>query len=692
MTNNSQNENSIDILLDVKKQFFSHVKLRLDSFFDSLKGILFVFEQNAGEDYKQSLNNVAIKSVIKHRKSIEKNFFASLDSAFTYCFEGNYDFFINENLTIRNYQQVITKQNEDDEMAIISMLINQSDDNNEENLNILGNMFSELISDKSLTINQIPLSPFVLVNSLVNSIKNLDLNSAIRMIVYHTFEVNVLSKLNTVYGKLLQIHKGTIYSLSPREDIPVIRTTPDLKFKIIRKLFDNSHKNLQLKSDKKFAVEKHFLVKTINIVQLHIVKKYDSKINDYPAPKNIKKILDRAMIRSKEKINSAQLDPRHVDMIVLVERLFDYIEKDQGVPLALKLILMKLQTSILKVVIKDNHVFKCQNHPLRLLVNQMSFVPEGFSDELNSDHRYVVKLEEIAAVILVQATYNVELYKNLLSELNQFTMKMSRRFKLIQKRVKEKAVGLEKILQIKQKVAKILHDKMHDKYMPVFIRDLLLSTWKNVLVLEFLRHPEKSKTCQSKLKFIDVLLEYSKQINNKVVTNKQIKLLSIQYNEGLDLVAFNAKDLIDKNNELIGFLIKLHGLEKQPDEIKDVSLRNYNTQVVLFEKLEAHEGVNSTGKKVLLDSFDKRAKALKVGDWLNIQNKATKKIRAKISWVSPITGRYLLVNSNGVRLSDQSPKEIAIGLRDKKISILHSIPLFDRAMLEIAKKMNQERQ
>lgn len=64
---------------------------------------------------------------------------------------------------------------------------------------------------------------------------------------------------------------------------------------------------------------------------------------------------------------------------------------------------------------------------------------------------------------------------------------MNKRFNLIQKRLKEKAVGLEKILQIKQKVAKTLHNKMHDKYMPVFIRDLLLTTWNNVLVLEFLR-------------------------------------------------------------------------------------------------------------------------------------------------------------------------------------------------------------
>ena len=60
MTNNSQHEDSSDILLDIKKHFFA-CKVEIGWFSDSLKGILYVSEQNSDEDYKQSLNNVAIK-------------------------------------------------------------------------------------------------------------------------------------------------------------------------------------------------------------------------------------------------------------------------------------------------------------------------------------------------------------------------------------------------------------------------------------------------------------------------------------------------------------------------------------------------------------------------------------------------------------------------------------------------------
>ena len=46
-----------------------------------------------------------------------------------------------------------------------------------------------------------------------------------------------------------------------------------------------------------------------------------------------------------------------------------------------------------------------------------------------------------------------------------------------------------------------------------------------------------------------------------------VKKIALQFSEGLDLVAFNSKDLIDKNNELLSFLLQVHGLENEIDNI-----------------------------------------------------------------------------------------------------------------------------
>ena len=66
------------------------------------ENVLFIFQQSS-EDYSQSINNVSIQTVIDKQKVIEKEFLVSINNAFTYFENGDFDFFINENINIKNY-------------------------------------------------------------------------------------------------------------------------------------------------------------------------------------------------------------------------------------------------------------------------------------------------------------------------------------------------------------------------------------------------------------------------------------------------------------------------------------------------------------------------------------------------------------------------------------------------------------
>jgi hypothetical protein len=325
-------------------------------------------------------------------------------------------------------------------------------------------------------------------------------------------------------------------------------------------------------------------------------------------------------------------------------------------------------------------------------MNQMSYVPNGFNDNLDSSNKYLIKLKEIVAVILVQSTYNSSLYQNLLTELNEFSEKSKKKFNLIQKRIKEKAVGLEKITKVKTHVLSLLEQMMHDRYMPLYVRDLLLKTWKNVLVIEFLRHSEDSETCQLKVKFVERLLDCSRPNKDKVINLNDIKKIVLQYSEGLDLVAFNSKDLIDKNNELLSFLLQVHGLEQEEEleKVDNMVFERQHNEVIMYLKNDENISNDMHDVRHVIDQYAEKSKSLKVGDWLEFTNDTAKGYRAKISWISPMTGKYLLVNSNGLRLADKSPNEIADSLRNKTCHELKTIPLIDRALLHIAKEMNEK--
>jgi hypothetical protein len=63
--------------------------------------------------------------------------------------------------------------------------------------------------------------------------------------------------------------------------------------------------------------------------------------------------------------------------------------------------------------------------------------------------------------------------------------------------------------------------------------------------------------------------------------------------------------------------------------------------------------------------------------------------RAKLSWISPMTGRYLFVNRRGLKVADYAPEELAILLADGNATVLAANALFDRAMSSIVTRLSQ---
>jgi hypothetical protein len=63
--------------------------------------------------------------------------------------------------------------------------------------------------------------------------------------------------------------------------------------------------------------------------------------------------------------------------------------------------------------------------------------------------------------------------------------------------------------------------------------------------------------------------------------------------------------------------------------------------------------------------------------------------RAKLSWISPMSGRYLFVNRRGLKVADYSPQELTGLMTDGHARVLAANALFDRAMSAIVGKLSQ---
>ena len=91
--------------------------------------------------------------------------------------------------------------------------------------------------------------------------------------------------------------------------------------------------------------------------------------------------------------------------------------------------------------------------------------------------------------------------------------------------------------------------------------------------------------------------------------------------------------------------------------------------------------------EVFDDAYVETARAIKVGTWVEFRDKTGHIERAKLSWISPISAKYLFVNRKGLKVGDKTVWGLAAELRAGSAEILEDVPLFDRALDAIVERL-----
>jgi hypothetical protein len=82
-----------------------------------------------------------------------------------------------------------------------------------------------------------------------------------------------------------------------------------------------------------------------------------------------------------------------------------------------------------------------------------------------------------------------------------------------------------------------------------------------------------------------------------------------------------------------------------------------------------------------------RMRKLEVGSWLQLETSADRVEPAKVSWISPISGRLLLVNRRGIRVLVASVEELAAMAKLGKVAVREGETPFEDAMQQVAGRL-----
>ena len=81
------------------------------------------------------------------------------------------------------------------------------------------------------------------------------------------------------------------------------------------------------------------------------------------------------------------------------------------------------------------------------------------------------------------------------------------------------------------------------------------------------------------------------------------------------------------------------------------------------------------------------AKSLRIGTWVQFCHAEGRTTRARLTWISPSTGRYLFTDRRGLKVADSTIYGLAVEFRRGTATVLDNVPLFERAISHLTRRL-----
>ncbi len=390
------------------------------------------------------------------------------------------------------------------------------------------------------------------------------------------------------------------------------------------------------------------------------------------------------------------------DTIDLVSMLFEFILQDRNLPTEMQALLARLQIPYLKVAILDRRLFAQRAHPARRLLDTLADAAKGWSRESDPDLRLLTDVRAVVERLLQDFDDDIDVFEHLLKEFGAQLETHRKRAELTELRAAEATRGREKLEHARRSAANVVLDRLQGQNPPQLVRSLLTRPWANYLVLVLLRQGAESPEYRSALHFMDDLL-WSFTPKPDAASRQRLRALLPELERslrlGLATVALQEPDqnrLLEQLNALYRPLLGEAAAEPIADaaDAARAQQADQDIETSLPPALEpepvtapsassASAEPEATVGSEALDSV----RALKSGCWFEFSSDDGSRERAKLSWISPISGRYLFVNRRGLKVADKAAAQLAAEIESGHAVLLEEVPLFDRALDAIVERL-----
>jgi len=430
---------------------------------------------------------------------------------------------------------------------------------------------------------------------------------------------------------------------------------------------------------------------------------------------------------------SNQVDNMTIDIVAM---LFDYVFDDKSIPDTIKALIARLQIPVLKVAIIDKAFFSKKSHPVRRLLDNLAEASVAFAGEASRDDPLYKKIEAIVDRVHGEFDTDITLFENMIVEFEEFLRAretanadiIEQSARAMHEREKREMARLVAQTEAEQRASQ--------SDLPAPVAAILKGPWARVLERVYLRDGGRNARFQEAIETAEQLVW---SVSPKADASQRrdlvaaLPLLLRRLQEGLDVAGVEKQDrerffaaLVDchaaavkaglRGESVASLFAASHRDEAieplfekliQEERAREAAATNINRSGVAriqftdngveIEEVIATEGgtqtsvvstdgeENSNSHTYEFSSADTTDDSippaeLKRGTWVEFIHDGKQKIRAKLSWVSPLKGVYLFTNPGANEALSIAPDALHRQLRLGAARIIEGSSLIDRAV------------
>jgi hypothetical protein len=392
-----------------------------------------------------------------------------------------------------------------------------------------------------------------------------------------------------------------------------------------------------------------------------------------------------------------QLGDEDTDTIEVLGLLFDELMHSLRSTGRTPSLLTRLQVPILRVALRDKGFFLRADHPARQLLNTVAETGVHWIDDVGgeSDVALIERVQRAIERVNNEFDSDLKLLERINDDLLLHMQSLARRADVAERRLVDAARGREKLAMARETASRAISSRLGAAKPSRLLRTLLEQAWTDVLALTVLRQGEGSETYKRQLDVADQLIATSD--TDPAVGGRPLAATSREEIEtGLAQVGYHE----DEVRAVVDRVFASERPERDDTAISQTDLAmRLKSKMRLGETVAADAPLQSAQLRqasLQLNAEEtqmlERLRSMPAGAWFELIGKtASDRTRLKLSWLSPMSGRCLLVNQRGARVDecdmDHLARDIVAGR--VRLSPPERESLVDRSWKAVATTLSQ---